>query len=216
MRMIREWWRRHRERSATEVELEALLAHLETSVEQRDISKLVPILCPADFLRADWPGPIEPIPEAPFALAWSIVKPAAGTNLWAYVTAEMAAFWEKDDIDWKQVAFDNLRQISNPGANGDKCDGTGRPFVLVMLQPDAVGPSRLLLPHLFDEDLGPGYRVAVPERTCAVAFRRVLADDQLADVNAMIAQCFENGTEPVSGQTFDAAVFWEPALRHGW
>ena len=77
-----------------------------------------------------------------------------------------------------------------------------------MLHDDGSGPSRLLLPHLFDEALGPDYRVAIPERTCAVAWRRVLTEEEQADVDAMVDGCFEQGTEPMSRERFPASAFW--------
>jgi hypothetical protein len=78
-----------------------------------------------------------------------------------------------------------------------------------------MGPSRLLIPHLFDDELGADYMVALPERTCAVAYRTDLNGPQLSDVNGVIDGCFEHGTEPVSPTRYRASDFWEPAARYG-
>jgi hypothetical protein len=98
---------------------------------------------------------------------------------------------------------------------GGKADEDGHPFVRVMLQDDAMGPSRLLVPHLFDDELGADYMVALPEQTCAVAYRANVTGQQLSDVNGMIDGCFEHGTEPVSPTRFQASEFWEPAALYG-
>lgn len=75
---------------------------------------------------------------------------------------------------------------------------------------DAVGPSRLLLPHLFDDVLGTDYEVAIPEQTCAIAYRKKLTPAQAADVRGMI-DGYAHGTEPMRPDRFDAAQFWNLA-----
>lgn len=85
-----------------------------------------------------------------------------------------------------------------------------------MLQSDALGPSRLLIPHLFESELGSDYLVAIPERTCAIAYRRQLGPEQADTVDQMIDGCFQHGTEPVAPDRFEASTFWNMALVHHW
>lgn len=112
----------------------------------------------------------------------------------------------------------NLSRISeNRPASGEKVDDDGFPFLKVMLHEDAVGPSRLLLPHLFDEILGVDYEVAIPEQTCAIAYRKKLTPSEAAVVNGVISGCYEHGTEPMSPERFEARRFWgfaEITSRH--
>jgi len=130
-------------------------------------------------------------------------------NRFIYVTHELAAYWQDQGMDWKSQAMRNLAALSeNRPWAGEKCDETGKPFVLALLHDDAMGPSRLLLPHLFEEVLGRGYHVAIPEQTCAVAYRADLTAQELSDVNGMINGCFAHGTEPMSADRFDPAEFW--------
>jgi hypothetical protein len=192
-------------------ELDALEMELARPPEERDIDTLFPIILPrACLARAcladDWPGPIVPVGSLPFAVAWATVPIA---NRFIYVTHELAAFWRDKGMDWKSKAMRNLAALneSRPWA-GEKCDEAGKPFVLALLHDDAMGPSRLLIPHLFERVLGSGYRVAIPEQTCAVAYRADLNPQQLSDVSGMIDGCFRQGTEPMSPARFDPAAFW--------
>jgi hypothetical protein len=173
--------------------------------EEHDLATLVPIILPADCLTDAWPGPIAPLGRLPFAVAWATVPEQ---NRFIYLTDELAAYWQDLGIDWRAEAMHNLARASEGRWWGDKSDDAGRPFVLALLPDDAFGPSRLLLPHLFDDLLGPNYRVAIPEQTCAIAYRGELDAGQRADVDAMIEGCFGQGTEPMSNDRFDPAEFW--------
>ena len=180
----------------------------------RDLTRLVPVIVPLELLNAGWPGPIAQIGTLPFCIAWAT---CGEMNTFFYVTHREAQFWETAGIDWQAIAMENLSEMSaERPASGQKLDSAGVPFIKVMLHDDAVGPSRLLLPHLFENALGPDYRVAIPERTCAVAYRRKLLPQEAADVEGMINGCFEHGTEPMSPERFEADSFWglaEAAVR---
>jgi hypothetical protein len=131
-------------------------------------------------------------------------------NSFFYVTEREAQFWDDAGINWRATALENLTKMSaNRPASGEKLDDDGVPFLKVMLHDDAVGPSRLLLPHLFDDILGAEYEVAIPEQTCAIAYRRDLSPSQADDVNGMISGCYEHGTEPMSQERFEARRFWQ-------
>ena len=200
LRLFSQW----REKWDAESRLELLRARLDEPVEARNTAALLPAVVPANF-EADWLGPVEPIGNLPFVTIWGVV---GESNTIVYVSHEQAAYWEGRGLDWRALAMHNLRNASIPGANGEKLDDEGRPFVKVMLQPDALGPSRLLLPQLFEDELGPDYLVAIPERTCAIAFRRKFTPVQQSDIDHMIDGCFRHGTEPVSPERFSARCFW--------
>ncbi|MBW8726941.1 MAG: hypothetical protein JF625_17570 [Inquilinus limosus] len=187
-------------------DIEQLRADLARHPSERDVAQLVPIVVPLEFLRLSWPGPIVRIGQLPFAAAWAVL---GENNTMVYVNGEQAAHWENIGIDWQARALDNLaRMTESRPASHQMVDESGRPFMQVMLHEDAVGPSRLLLPHLFTDTLGPDYRVAIPERTCAFAYRADLTTKQKADVDGAIEGCFMHGTEPMSDDRFDASMFW--------
>jgi hypothetical protein len=204
MRWFNAFAKERRDRKAVRI----LNMRIDLPAEAHDPAELMPIVVPLSFADLDWPGPIDPIGELPFALTWALVGKG---NSWIYVSHEQSAYWDGCGVDWQAKAFRNLRDASRPGSNGEKCDAHGRPFLMVMLQKDATGPSRLLLPNLFVEDLGADYLVAIPERTCAVAYRRNLSAEEQTDVDAMINGCFQHGTEPVSPERFRASEFWGSA-----
>jgi hypothetical protein len=184
---------------------------MDRSPSAHDTDKIYPIIVPIECVGLEWPGPIEQIGQLPLALAWAIVNEE---NLWLYVTFEQADLWEQAGVNWRKAAFQNLGRLADAGGFGGKEDDSGHPFVKVMLQDDAMGPSRLLVPHLFDDELGADYMVALPERTCAIAYRANVGGQQLSDVNGMIDGCFENGTEPVSPTRYRASEFWHPAALY--
>jgi hypothetical protein len=191
--------------------MEVLEAGLRVEPADRDLSRVVPIILPLELLNASWPGPIVRIGELPFCVAWAT---CGEMNSFFYVTEREAQFWDDAGIDWRGIAMENLsRMAASRPASGEKLDNDGLPFLKVMLHEDAVGPSRLLLPYLFDEALGANYEVAIPERTCAIAFRKNLSPGQASDVGGMINGCFEHGTEPMSPERFEARLFWEFAER---
>ncbi len=152
-------------------------------------------------------GSLVRLEELPFCVAWA---DCGEINRFFYVTHEEAGFWDGKGIDWRGRSMENLVRLSlNLPASGEKRDDEGRPFLKVMLHKDAIGPSRLLIPHLFDDVLGADYEVALPERTCAIAYRKDLTPAQAADVSAMIDGCYAHGTEPMSPDRFAAGRFWE-------
>lgn len=184
------------------------------SPADRDVTRLVPIILPPELLAGGWPGPIVPIGQLPFAMAWAV---RGDMNSFVYVSHEQAAFWQEAGLDWRKLAFENLRDMSTEKpAWGEKLDDDGRPFFQVLLHDDAIGPSRLLVPHLFDDVFGPDYLVAIPERTCAVVYRTDLTPEQSADVEGMISGCYEHGTEPMSPERFKPQDFWCLAEANGF
>jgi hypothetical protein len=142
-------------------------------------------------------------------MGWAVL---GEMNSFFYVTHAEAAYWEAEGIDWRGIAFDNLAHLAGQHpASGEKLDADGRPFIQILLHDDAIGPSRLLIPHLFEDVFGTEYRVAIPERTCAVLYRTDLTPEQVADVDGMITGCFEHGTEPMCAERFAPQAFWAAA-----
>lgn len=178
--------------------------------EAADPASLIPILVPAECLSLGWIGPIEPLGALPVAAAWAL---RTGPHAVLYVSDQQAGFWEERGFDWRVQALRNLIE-HYADANAEICDEAGRPFVKVMLNDDGLGPSRLLIPRLFEAELGADYMVAIPEETCAVAYRAELTDAQRADLDLMIGGCFAHGTQPVSPERFAAAQFWTLAERY--
>jgi len=170
-----------------------------------DLSKLFPIIMPPDWVSPHWGGPIDQIGRGALHMTWAV---QGDDRRRSYVSDEQAAGWDAEGIDWRAAAYENARRLSLLGGFGTKEDEAGSAVIKVMLNDDGLGPSRLFVPHLFAHELGDDYRVAIPEMTCAVAFRSSLTSDQEADVAGIIAGCYGHGTTPVSDERFSAADFW--------
>lgn len=202
--MLNSIWQSWRARRDFRQKVDQLNSRLELPPEQRQTDRIYPVILPATVIDG-WPGPIEQLGRTPFAVAWAEVR---SPNVFTYIDKETESYWNDRKIDWCNAAFRNLKEGSTPGASHEKLDEEGRPYLKVMLQADAFGPSRLLIPDLFTGELGANYLVAIPEQTCAVAYRRHLTTDQTSIVDQMIGECFEHGTEPMSPLRFDSNVFW--------
>jgi hypothetical protein len=159
-----------------------------------------------DFLDLDWPGFIEPLGDLPFSLTWGVMDE---NKILSYVNHELAAYWEKSGVDWREEALQNLRRITaKERASHEFSDDDGRLFCRVLMNEDTFGPSRLLIPHLFEDQFGPDYRSAIPERSCAIVYPAKLTDKQRSKVDEIIQGCYDIGTVPMSSEHFEAKRFW--------
>jgi hypothetical protein len=176
----------------------------------QDLARFVPVIVPTTLAAAHPNYAIDELGPLPFVVAWTVLAESS----WEFIVDEQARDWDQQGFDWRGFAFRNLIRMSETQLDSGKSDERGRPFIRVMLHEDAIGPSRLLLPNRYDDSLGPDYKVAIPERTCAVAYRIDLDETEQADVDGMIDGCFEHGTHPVSPERFDASDFWGLARQY--
>ncbi len=167
------------------------------------LANLFPLIMPPSWVSHQWGGPVAPIANGALHMTWAV---HTAENRQFYVTDEQAAEWESDGIDWRAISLDNAAGL-DAGEKG-KWDESGHAFIRVLLNDDGLGPARLFIPHLFDDELGYDYFVAVPEMTCAVAFRKTLTVKQESDVAGFISGCFAVGTTPISDRRFSAKDFW--------
>lgn len=188
------------------VQLDTLREGLNRNPEDHDITKLYPQIMPLSLVRPDWPGPIERLGDLPFGVSWATADPE---NYFRYASWDMLRSWEEQGINWKSVAMQNLTKLSQryPYA-GTKEGVDGQPYLLSLLNRDSMGPSRLLVPGLFDELFGEDYTVAIPERTCGVVYRNGLEGEEAFVANTLVDECFRIGTEPMSNERFDPKRFW--------
>lgn len=171
-----------------------------------DLSCLYPLIVPAEFYEhGDWPGPIHQLAAPGFALTWGLCKP---DNMLFYVSRKDQAGWEAEGIAWKDVAMANLRAHHATERHGvlDRPDGSIA--MAVFLEAYGLGPARLLLPGALDHHFPDGYRVAIPEMTCGLAFTTTPSEEERYKIEGMIDGCFQNGTSPLSDRFLDPASLW--------
>lgn len=184
---------------------------LRSDVDQREIASrypidsLVPIILPPEILTSDWPAITVPLGDLPFVLAWAVMTEP---KRFLYVDKEAQAVWDSSGVDWRACAKQNLRRIALRFPFYAKFDEHGVPFVQALITEDAIGPSRLLIPGLFQEHFGDDYMVAIPEETCAIVYRRDLTAEQRVEVDNWIDGCYRVGTKPMTPDRFRADRFW--------
>jgi hypothetical protein len=190
-------------------QLDALRQGLKTPLADHSLDKLFPVLVPSSFRETNtWPGPIEPLNLMELSVTWAVLGPA---QTMTYVYGELAKFWEHQGINWKAQALRNVWSATkDQPCTGYLLDESGKPYFMVLMHQDGLGPSRLLLPKLYSGAFPNGYDAAVPERSCAFVFRRGLAAYQDEKIEQLIEDCFSRGTSPMSPKRFEADLLWQP------
>jgi len=187
---------------------EFLARHLSQLEEGNDLYRIYPLLQLAGVSEENWQ---EAIPGTPFAVAWAFV---GEMNFFEHISRDGARMLDEASIKWRSQSYRNLEALARvEPANGYKDDERGHPFIQIMLHKDGMGPSRLLVPGIFVDIFGTDYEVAIPEQTCAVAYRTGLSGDMAFVVEGMVQGCFSQGTTPMSPERFRPEVFWEPSKK---
>jgi len=188
--------------------IDVLRRELAKPPEAFAISDLVPMLVPRAFSETEhWPGPIYRLAAGDFDQTWAVLRP---DDAIVYVSRPMQALWEAQGQPWRQIADENLRRLAEtePFSHVSARDD-GSAFMVNMLYGQNMGPSRLLVPDLLKSTFPGGYRVAVPEMTCAVAFTSTPSRDEAKVIDDLIANLFEHGREPVSSARFAPDALWQ-------
>jgi hypothetical protein len=121
-----------------------------------------------------------------------------------YVNSEMQQYWEKQQLDWKAMALRNLSRITDDQADVRELRRTtGEVSAIAFMFEDGLGPSRLLFRRALAERFPAGYRVAMPEMSCGLAFAEDLKGQDLSTVQNLIDHCFQKGTRPMVPGSYD-------------
>ena len=164
--------------------------------EEVDLSRVAPLFVPATFAAVgNWPGPIDRLKATEVALTWAVMTP---NQTMEYVSREMVSYWKSRGLDWKALAMQNLRDHSEDAWTHVMARSNGEIFAVILMHPDGIGPSRLLLADLFSGLFPNGYQVGLPEMSCGVAFSTRLDDSERASVETLIQNCYADGTRPLS------------------
>jgi hypothetical protein len=121
-----------------------------------------------------------------------------------YVDRGVAHYWDDRGTDWKAVALRNLAEHTNqnPGTHEyQRVDGTR--YAIAMMHEDGIGPSRLLLRDHLSQIFPKGYRVALPEMSCGLAFARDLERSEEAKLQDTIDRCYGKGSRPLAHKIYD-------------
>ena len=167
----------------------------------RDLGRVVPVFIPASFVETcGWPGPYEALPARGIALAWA--APVGDTA--AYVLEATQHEWESKGIDWRARALENLRQLSMDCLSaGALFRENGETWLISLVDSDGLGPSRLLLTEKMERIFPDGYRVALPERTRAFAFRSDLDGEERDIVESLIEKAYRSSERALVTSIFE-------------
>lgn len=138
-----------------DAELEALRHALDLKPDDVDVDRLRPILAPASFFESEWPGPLVRFGESPLALTWAVLQP---DQTMLYVTSALQVYWERQGLDCRGRALDNLARDSTQAWTHEFRFDSGGAYAVVMMHDDGLGPSRLLLESRLSELFPDGYR----------------------------------------------------------
>jgi hypothetical protein len=189
-------------------ELEAVRRALDAGMRASDIENVVPIIVPREYLEdGEWSGPYGFLRSQQLGITWTVLHP---DQAMVYVNHERARAWERDAVDWRGRARDNLQRFSERLWTHEKRDASGRLFLASMMHEDGLGSSRLLLRERLLAQVGGGYKIGLPDRSCAVIVPLAAGQENLQRAGALVREMFEGATTPMLGELLDPADL-EPA-----
>jgi hypothetical protein len=174
----------------------------------QDLDGLLPVFLPAALVGAgSWPGLFAILTAPEIAQAWALLAPDGGIQ---YVDAPMQREWEARGVDWKNRAVRNIQDRSpEPLGTGALFRDSGETWLISLMYPDGLGPSRLLLSGALERIFPRGYQVALPECTRAFAFARQLDPEDRDTLENLIQRSFATSGQPLSPEIFEPADLLE-------
>ena len=175
---------------------------LDLRPDEVDLKMIVPIFTPAAFFaKGNWLGPYDRLRAPDIGLTWTLLLP---DQTMRYVDIAMAGHWDGLGIDWKAMALQNLAEHTGgrPFTHG-VCRPGGELYSVAFMHPDGMGPSRLLFRAAISAIFPGGYRIALPEMSCALAFSADVDEKERATVEGVISGCYQKGTRPLSPAIYE-------------
>jgi hypothetical protein len=170
------------------------------------INALVPIIILKTYNAGGlWVGPVDNLRHPIFALTWVHLHDGGTME---YLTHNEAEDYEKQSINFREVAINNLAERS-PGLFTHSKNDEEEFVYGIMMQDDGLGSSRLLLLNEFDfeetDSVFPkGYLFALPERSIGMVIRKDASAANFKQFEEMVKHCYENRATPMSPELFEA------------
>jgi len=108
--------------------------------------------------------------------------------------------------DIHELAMANLRRQSSELFTHHRAEG-GRTLLSVMMHPDGLGTSRLLLLPELHEACPEGFWIGIPERSCGVVVPRSVSAEERDDALELVDRCHGDGTTPMLSGLHEADDF---------
>lgn len=165
--------------------------------EELDLRKVLPVFIPTSLVEsAGWTGAFCNLPAPGLALTWAVL---VADDVIRYVSRQALCEWEAQGIDWRTQALRNLRAVSpEPLGTGALFREDGATWLVSLMYPDGLGPSRLLLTKELARIFPIGYRVALPEQNRAFAFARDLDREDADTLEALLERSYLSSERPLS------------------
>lgn len=170
--------------------------------EELDLRKVLPVFIGTSVAESGgWTGPFRNLPAPGLALTWAVL---VADDAIRYVSRQAPCEWEARGIDWKTQALRNLRVVSpEPLGTGALFREDGATWLISLMYPDGLGPSRLLLTKELARIFPSGYRVALPEQNRAFAFARDLDREDADTLETLVERSYLSSERPLSRGIFD-------------
>jgi hypothetical protein len=182
-------------------QLQQLRKSLKRPADRLELDDVVPVLVPASIAEeGKWVWPIVKMRVEGLAVTWACLQPE---QTMLYVSHDTAAHWTSSGIDWQTRSMENLIRMSEPLATHGFQREDGSYYGVAMMHEDGIGPSRLLLNGLLEEQFPEGYLVSIPERSVGIACSMRASVEERERLEGVIRECFENGTRPFLRGLFD-------------
>jgi hypothetical protein len=168
-----------------------------------DRTSLLPLLAPAAFFSSGkWCGPSVRLRNPDIGLTWVVRKPGQTMRC---LNFEIQKRWEAEGLDWKELAMRNLSACTTGQAGVFELRRpNGELYAISFMFQDGLGPSRLLFRGSLTQMFPDGYRVAIPERSCGIAFAANLAGKEMRSLQSVIDNCYKKGTRRFVPGSYDA------------
>jgi hypothetical protein len=178
----------------------------------QDLGNLLPVLLPSTFVEDQtWSSPFAILRAPVIAQTWAVVLPDGGIQ---YVDARLQREWQARGVDWKAHAIRNLHDRSpEPLGTGALFRDSGETWLISLMYPDGLGPSRLLLTGALERIFPGGYQIAIPECTRAFAFARQLDREDRDTIENLVLRSFTSSKRPLSSDIFEPEDLMEAARR---
>jgi len=172
--------------------------------EDLDLQRVLPVFLPQSIVESrSWTGAFSRLLAPGVAMAWVIAENSRPSR---YITPDKRQQWELQGVDWRAQALQNLRAVSGDTLEtGALFRESGEPWLISLMYPDGLGPSRLLLTAKLAQLFPRGYRVALPEQNRAYAFTTELDREDVETVESLVQRSYQSGELPLSPAIFDPA-----------
>ena len=166
---------------------------------------------PTAIVANGWCGPYRRLRNPDIAMTRCVLMEG---GVLTYVNYRMQGLWEIQGLDWKALAIRNLAERTKSG-EGILVNRPGGDLRMVRFQQaDRLGTSRLPLRGTIAKWFPSGYRVALPDRACGMAFAMDLSAEETQNVRQMIDMWYQKGPRQfVSGMYSPDDLLSDPSAK---